>query len=145
MKSFLLPLAILPLLASAAQAKEITVKQLNTSDDGMMVFEPGFVRVQPGDTVNVIAVDPGHNVESILTMAPVGATPVKGAMSKGMVLHFTKPGIYGFKCLPHVGMGMVMIVQVGAAPSNLAEAKAAALAMPPLARNRLMADLVKVK
>lgn len=145
MKSFLLTLAILPFLASVAQAKEITVKQLNTGDDGAMVFEPGFVRVQPGDTVNVIAVDPGHNVESIPTIAPAGTTPVKGAMSKGMVLHFAKPGIYGFKCLPHVSMGMVMIVQVGAAPSNLAEAKAAALVMPPLARKRLIADLAKVK
>jgi pseudoazurin len=145
MKTYLLALAILPLLASAGQAKEITVKQLNSGDDGMMAFEPGFVRVQPGDTVNVIAVDPGHNVESIPTIAPAGTTSVKGAMSKGLVLHFTKPGIYGFKCLPHFSMGMVLLVQVGAAPSNLAQAKAAASTLPPLAKNRLMADFAKVK
>jgi len=29
---------------------------------------------------------------------------------------FTEPGLYGIKCLPHYAMGMVMLVQVGAAP-----------------------------
>jgi len=33
------------------------------------------------------------------------------------------PGVYGVKCLPHYGMGMVAMVVVGT-PTNLDEAKA---------------------
>ena len=36
---------------------------------------------------------------------------------------FDKPGIYGVKCLPHYGMGMVAMVVVGT-PDNVDAAKA---------------------
>jgi hypothetical protein len=40
------------------------------------------------------------------------------------VVTFDKPGIYGIKCLPHYGMGMVGMIVVGT-PENEAKAKAA--------------------
>jgi pseudoazurin len=39
------------------------------------------------------------------------------------VVTFDKPGVYGVKCAPHYGMGMVGLVVVGT-PTNAAEAKA---------------------
>ena len=36
---------------------------------------------------------------------------------------FDKPGVYGVKCLPHYGMGMVALVVVGT-PANKDEAMA---------------------
>ena len=36
---------------------------------------------------------------------------------------FEQPGIYGIKCLPHYGMGMVAMIVVGT-PTNEEQAKA---------------------
>lgn len=45
------------------------------------------------------------------------------------MLTVTEPGLYGVKCSPHVTMGMVALIQVGAAPApNLEAAKAVKLA-----------------
>ncbi len=45
-------------LAGAAQAADHEVKMLNRgSDGGMMVFEPAFLKVEPGDTVTFVAGD----------------------------------------------------------------------------------------
>lgn len=110
-------------IASPAAAKNVQVKMLNKGAAGMMVFEPALVKIAPGDTVMFIAVDKGHNVESIAGMLPAGAAPFRGTMSQNLQVKFTKPGVYGFKCLPHYGMGMVGAVIVGT-PVNAAHAKA---------------------
>jgi plastocyanin len=58
-------------MTGLAAAAEIEVKMLNKgSDGGMMVFEPALVKVEPGDTVNFIATDKGHNAEAIKGMLP---------------------------------------------------------------------------
>jgi pseudoazurin len=44
-------------------------------------------------------------------------------MNEEIVVMFEKPGVYGFECKPHYGMGMVGLVIVGDA-LNLTEAKA---------------------
>jgi pseudoazurin len=144
MNKFLLALAITPFLCSAAFAAEFKVTELNTGEDGAMVFQPDFLRVKPGDTVRVVASDKGHDIQSIDTMAPAGAAPFKGVMGQDAVLHFTKGGVYGFRCLPHYGLGMVLLVQVGSAPPNLVQAKAAAQLMPPMAKKRFAAEFTHV-
>ncbi len=117
-------------------AKDITVEMRNKGPEGAMVFVPAFVKASPGDRIRFVPTDPSHNAESIPTMLPAGASPLKGAMNKEALLTVTKPGVYGIKCLPHFGMGMVALVQVGKGPSaNLAAAKAAAL--PPFAKKRM--------
>ena len=90
----------------------------------MMVFEPALVKIKPGDSVKFVAADKGHNVESIPTMLPEGATPFVGKINEELTITFDKPGVYGFKCKPHYGMGMVGLVAVGDVP-NLDAAKAA--------------------
>ena len=110
-------------LAGAASAAEVEVKMLNKGSTGVMVFEPAMVTIQPGDTVKFVAADKGHNAESIETMLPEGAKPFIGKINEEFAVTFDKAGVYGFKCKPHYGMGMVGLVVVGS-PDNLEQAKA---------------------
>ena len=110
-------------LASPAAAADHVVKMLNKGKVGMMVFEPALVKIAPGDTVTFVPTDKNHNAESITGMTPAGAAAFKGKMNQPLKVKFSKPGIYGYKCLPHYGMGMVGAVVVGNASSNLAAAQ----------------------
>ena len=110
-------------MAMPAIAAEHEVKMLNKGAEGMMVFEPAFLKIAPGDTVRFVAADKGHNVLSVEGMSPEGAAPFQGKMNEDITVTFDKPGAYGFECKPHYGMGMVGLVIVGD-PVNLAEAKA---------------------
>jgi pseudoazurin len=107
----------------AASAADVDVMMLNKGESGMMVFEPSFVQVQPGDTVHFIATDKSHNVESIKGMIPDGVEPFKGEMNGNFDLTVTEEGVYGVKCTPHFPMGMVALVVVGDPSSNLEAAK----------------------
>ena len=111
-------------MAGMAQAAEVQIKMLNKGTEGVMVFEPAVVKIAPGDTVRFVPADKGHNVESIEAMLPEGAPAVVGKISEEVAVTFDKPGVYGYKCKPHYGMGMVTMVVVGDAP-NLDQAKAA--------------------
>ena len=123
---------------SAAEAREWQVKMLNKGSDGsLMVFEPAFIAVKPGDTVKFLATNKGHNAESIPGMAPAGGTSFKGKINEEIVVRFDKAGLYGYKCLPHLGMGMVGVVQVGGA-GNKAAAAAAAAKLPGLGKKRMV-------
>jgi len=115
--------AVLMSAAGAADAAEIQVKMLNRGAEGVMVFEPALVKIEPGDTVKFVSTDKGHNAESIKGMLPADATPFVGKNGDDIAVTFDKPGAYGVKCLPHYGMGMVALIVVGT-PGNLAEAKA---------------------
>lgn len=115
-------MAIAP--ASPAVAKDVQVKMLNKGNGRAMVFSPEVVKIAPGDTVTFVATDKGHNAEIISTMIPAGAAPFKGKMNQGLTVKFTKAGTYGYKCLPHYGMGMVGVVIVGNGGPNAAQAKA---------------------
>ena len=107
--------AVLAMVAAggAAMAAEVEVKMLNKGTEGMMVFEPALVSIQPGDTVKFVAADKGHNVEAIDGMVPEGAVPFVGKINEEVVVAFDKPGVYGIKCKPHYAMGMVGMIVVG--------------------------------
>ncbi len=111
-------------VAGAAQAAEVEVKMLNKGADGAMVFEPALVKIAPGDTVKFLASDKGHNAEIIDTMVPEGGAKFVGKINEEIAIIFDKPGVYGYKCKPHYGMGMVGMIVVGEA-TNLDQAKAA--------------------
>ena len=115
--------AVLMTVAGSALAAEIEVKMLNKGAEGMMVFEPALVKVAPGDTVKFVATDKGHNAETIKGMLPADATPFLGKNGEDITVTFDKAGVYGVKCLPHYGMGMVAMVVVGT-PDNVDAAKA---------------------
>lgn len=122
---FIAGMVLAMVVASPAAAKDVQVRMLNNGARGAMVFEPALVKIAPGDTVSFVAVDKGHNAEIIPTMIPAGATPFKGKMNQSFTVKFSKPGIYGYKCSPHYGMGMVGAVIVGNPAANAAQAKAA--------------------
>lgn len=129
-------------LSGDAQAAEVTVKLTNSGADGIMAFDPGFVKIKPGDSVKFVAADQGHNVESIDGMAPDGAKPIKGEIGKDTTVVFDKEGIYGVKCMPHFMMGMTALIAVGDNYPNLAAAKSATT--NPAAKKRLDADFAKL-
>jgi len=116
-------IAVLMSVGGAAMAAEVEIKMLNKGAEGMMVFEPALVKIEPGDTVKFVATDKGHNAESIKGMLPADAKPFAGKMNEDVTVTFDKAGAYGVKCPPHYGMGMVALIVVGT-PDNLAEAKA---------------------
>lgn len=111
------------LLAGAAQAADHQIQMLNKGEKGVMVFQPDFVQAAPGDTVTFVPTDKGHDAESIAGMIPDGATPFKGKVSEQITVTLDKEGVYGVKCTPHYGMGMVALIVVGK-PVNLEQAKA---------------------
>jgi pseudoazurin len=111
-------------MTGGARAAEVEVKLLNKGSDGaVMVFEPAFVKIAPGDTVKFVSADKGHNAESIKGMLPEGAAPFLGKNNEDVAVKFEKEGVYGIKCLPHYGMGMVAMIVVGN-PGNVDQAKA---------------------
>jgi pseudoazurin len=132
------------LIATPALTKEIPVKMLNAGKEGAMVFEPAFITASPGDTIKFLATNPGHNAQTIPGLLPDGEAEQKGAIGKDVIITVKTPGLYGIKCLPHYGLGMVALVQVGKGPSaNLEAAKA--LKLPPLAKKRMEAYLALAK
>jgi pseudoazurin len=111
--------------AGVATAAEYEMDTMNMGSHGMFQLEPSFLKIQPGDTVHFVAKNKGHNVESVAGMLPDGAQPFKGEMNKDLTVTFTKPGVYGIKCLPHYSMGMVALIVVGDPSSNLKAAEGA--------------------
>lgn len=111
------------LLAGASQAAEHQVQMLNKGEKGAMVFQPSFVAAAPGDTVTFVPTDKSHSAETIKDMIPEGATLFKGKMNEPITVTLDKEGVYGVKCPPHYGMGMVALIVVGK-PTNLDQAKA---------------------
>lgn len=125
MKSSMYAAAALAVLAFAggAAAEEHVVEMLNKGEKGAMVFQPNLVHAAPGDTVKFVPTDKSHNVESIKGMIPEGAESFKSKMNEEITVTFDKDGVYGVKCAPHYGMGMVALIVVGQ-PVNADEAKA---------------------
>lgn len=138
-----LPAVALIAIAAPVAAKDITVQMKNMGKDGMMVFEPAFVKASVGDTVHFVPTDKSHNAETIVGMVPEGVPDTTGGMNQEMTLKIDKPGVYGIKCKPHFTMGMVALVQAGKAPANLEMAKAVKL--PGLAAKRMAPLLAQVK
>ncbi|WP_332700116.1 pseudoazurin [Bosea sp. (in: a-proteobacteria)] len=130
--------ALMTLAAAGANAAEIEVKMLNKGAAGAMVFEPALVKIAPGDTVKFLPTDKSHNAESVPEMMPAGAAPFIGKMNEQVDVTFKEAGVYGIKCKPHYGMGMVALVVVGE-PANL---EAAAVAKHPGKAKQVFADLV---
>ena len=114
------------MMTGAALAEDHQVHMLTRGEDGqMMVFEPAYLEIAPGDTVTFLPTEPSHNAESILTMLPEGAEPFKGRINQEITVTFDEEGVYGIKCLPHYGLGMVGLIKVGDGEApNLGEAAA---------------------
>jgi len=114
-------LIALGMAATAADAAEFEVKMLNKGAKGTMVFEPDLLQLAPGDSVRFVATNKGHNAETIKGMVPDGAATFAGKMNEEVLVTFDQPGLYGIRCKPHYGLGMVGLIAVGEA-TNAAEA-----------------------
>ena len=103
------------LVTAASQAATIEVKMYNkdpANKKSRMVFVPRVVKIQPGDTVKFISANAGHNSQSIKGMIPSGAKKWKSKIGKDFSLTLKTPGVYGYKCTPHYGIGMVGLIVV---------------------------------
>lgn len=125
------------LLATPAVAADHQVQMLNKDAQGRgMQFEPAFLRIEPGDTVTFIPTDKSHNSESIPALMPGGEEPWKGKINQEVTVTFEAEGFYAYKCLPHLGMGMIGLIQVGNGTAALDQAEVEKL--PKRAEDRLL-------
>lgn len=123
MKALLLMLAA-SLFAAPALAAEHKVLMLNYGKDGGMVFEPGFVKAEPGDTITFVPENSSHSVQSYAV--PEGAAPWKSKLDQPYTVTVDKEGVFLYYCPPHLMMSMIGVVQVGK-PVNLEAVKQKAM------------------
>lgn len=127
-----------PAVAQVATAANHRVEMLNKGADGAtMVFEPAFLKIAPGDTVTFVPTDKTHNSETIPGMIPEGAEAWKGKINEDVTVTFVEEGLYGYKCLPHYGLGMVGLIEVGDSAGNADAAQA--VKHPPKPAQRMAA------
>ncbi len=116
LKSAFAVVAVLGALTMPALSAEHVINMLNKGSDGTaMVFEPSFVRAAVGDTVKFVPVDKGHFAVPLPGFWPKDVPEIKGKVNVELVVTMDKEGIFGVKCTPHYAMGMVALIQVGAA------------------------------
>jgi len=132
------------LVVQPASARTINVQMKNNGAGGFMVFEPALIKAQVGDTIHFQPTNPGHNAETIEGMLPAGVAPSAGKTGQAFDLKLTKAGLYGVKCAPHFGMGMVALVKAGTGPAPNAAA-ARSVKLPPLAAKRMVPLLASAK
>lgn len=119
-----------------AYAADHEVRMVNKDSEGRaMQFEPAFLKVAPGDTVTFTVVDKTHNTESINTAVPEGGETWKGKINEEVSVTLQAEGLYAYKCLPHQGLGMVGLIQVGDSTDNVEAVQAVKL--PPKAKARM--------
>lgn len=147
LQSILMAIPLL-LLLSAPQpvpaAAEHVVRTITEDERGRFRFEPAMLRIRRGDTVRFVPDARLHGVKSIPGMIPDGARPWWSAMGEVLVLRFEVPGVYGYKCPSHYGMGMVGLIVVDDPTPNLDAARR--VAHPPAAARvfaRLFARLAE--
>ena len=102
-------------MAVNLSAAEHEVKMLNFGDGGSMIFEPGFLKVNKGDTIHFKSVDLAHNSESVEGLIPAGASPWKGEINENISVTLNEEGVYVYQCTPHLILGMIGVIQVGEA------------------------------
>lgn len=122
-KLVLAAVATMVMAVGPALSAEHEVQMLNKGAAGAMVFEPAFVKAEPGDTIRFVPTDKSHNAETVKGMLPEGVEGFKGKINEEVVFTVDKEGVYGIKCTPHYGMGMVALIAVGDL-SNAEEAQA---------------------
>lgn len=101
-------------LTPAALAEDHEIQMLNVGADGQpMVFEPAYLEIAPGDTVTFVNAQGAHNAQTIDGMLPEGAEGFTGGMRQDVSFTPTEEGVWGIKCMPHYGAGMVALIKVG--------------------------------
>ncbi|MEM7206940.1 MAG: plastocyanin/azurin family copper-binding protein [Pseudomonadota bacterium] len=94
-------------------AASYEVKMLDFGNDGGMVFEPGFLKVEPGDTITFLPSSTGHFVRSALL--PDGHSEWLSKLDEPFTVTLDDAGVYVYYCPPHLTVAMVGVIQVGEA------------------------------
>ena len=121
-----------------------TVKMLNNGEQGSMIFEPAFIKINAGDSITFEMTDAGHNAVSVA--GPTGSATFDTKYKPSTTVKFDVKGIYLYKCTPHAMMAMAGLIQVSDA--NNKEAMISAIekfegtVMMPNVKTR-MSDLFK--
>ena len=106
--------------ALAANAATHEIKMLNNGKEGIMVFEPAYLKAAKGDTIKFVPTDPAHDVSSVVI--PKSAKAFSAPSNKPLTIKVSEEGVYVYECKAHLPMAMVGVIQVGN-PPNLKEAQ----------------------
>ena len=92
------------------------VKMLSNSEQGSMVFEPAFIKINKGDSITFEMTDAGHN--AVTVAGPAGSTPFDTKYKPSTTVQFDTNGLYLYKCTPHAMMAMAGLIQVSDASNK---------------------------
>ncbi len=134
--------ALLTFSQVALAATTHTVKMLNHGANGIMVFEPGFLKIEIGDTVYFEATDAGHDAVSSFSSGDDWRVGFQGGK-----VTFNDEGINIYYCTPHKSMAMYGVIQVGEAVNKEEAMAAAKVSEAGFAMNqgRLMGYMEQIK
>lgn len=113
MKKIFKMMSAAALFCAFLQAKDYEIKMLDVNSEGTMVFEPGFLHIQPGDSVTFVPTHKTHWAKSVVI--PEGASKFESKLDEKATFKFDKEGVYIYECPPHKMMNMIGIIQVGKA------------------------------
>ncbi|MDD0824975.1 pseudoazurin [Mannheimia sp. AT1] len=104
-------LTALVAFSGTAMAAHHEIKMLDNNAEGGMVFEPGYLKAEVGDTVTFVPTHKGHWVQS--RAIPEGAEKFLSKEDEEFTITLTHEGVYVYYCPPHRTMNMSGIIQVG--------------------------------
>jgi pseudoazurin len=112
--------AVALMAATPTLAETHTVQMLTQGPDGgRYVYSPAFLQVEPGDTIQFVNADPGHNAATIDGAVPEGGETFAGKINEEIEVTLSEEGLYAYKCTPHYTLGMVGLILVGDEAPNM--------------------------
>ena len=92
------------------------VKMLNEGNQGAMIFEPAFIKINTCDSITFEMTDAGHN--AVTVAAPNDSIPFDTEYKPSTTVQFDTNGLYLYKCTPHAMMAMAGLIQVSDASNK---------------------------
>jgi iron complex outermembrane recepter protein len=78
-------------------------------------FEPGYLKIQPGDTVRFVPAGKSKTVGASSVLVPDGAYQWEGVPGRSFSVKLSREGIYIYQSAKHLSKGMVGAIQAGRA------------------------------
>ena len=100
----------------SSENKIHVVKMLNEGNQGAMIFEPAFIKINTCDSITFEMTDAGHN--AVTVAAPNDSIPFDTEYKPSTIVQFDTNGLYLYKCTPHAMMAMAGLIQVSDASNK---------------------------
>ena len=100
----------------SSENKIHVVKMLNEGNQGAMIFEPAFIKINTCDSITFEMTDAGHN--AVTVAAPNDSIPFDTKYKPSTTVQFDTNGLYLYKCTPHAMMAMAGLIQVSDASNK---------------------------